>query len=51
MKETEMAPGIPHISKKHSFANMSTRKHFPGEHKLQIVINGEIKAEKTILLQ
>ncbi len=28
----------------HSFRQMSTRKHYPGEHKLSIRVNGDIKA-------
>lgn len=48
MKEVELAPGIYPVQKKHTFANMSTRKHFAGKHKFQIVVNGEIKAEETV---
>jgi len=29
---------------------MSTRKHYPGIHKFEIVINGEIKSEKKLTL-
>ncbi|MHA1911892.1 MAG: DNA alkylation repair protein [Candidatus Kariarchaeaceae archaeon] len=29
------------ITKKHSFRQMSTRKHYPGEHKIEIIVNGE----------
>lgn len=50
MKEVDMKPGIHSISKKHSFKNLSTRKHFVGEHKFEIVINGEVKAHATIQL-
>ncbi len=51
MKEVEMEPGVHRIAKTHSFANMSTRKHFAGEHKFQVVVNGEVKAEKAIFLK
>lgn len=51
MKEVALAPGIYPIKKKHTFVNMSTRKHFVGEHKFEIVINGEVKAEKIIQLK
>ncbi len=51
MKEVILAPGIYPVQKKHSFADMSTRKHFAGEHKFQIVVNGEVKAEAIILLK
>jgi hypothetical protein len=29
---------------------MSTRKHYPGEHTIQIVVNGEVKAESKFEL-
>ena len=32
------------FSRKHSFRQMSTRKHYPGMHRLAILINGEEKA-------
>ncbi len=48
IKEVMLAPGIHKIQKKHSFANMSTRKHFIGEHIFQVVVNGEVKAEAKI---
>ena len=50
IKEVEMKPGKHLISKKHSFKNMSTRKHYRGEHKFEIVINGEVKIEKLLTL-
>ncbi|NQU85989.1 MAG: DNA alkylation repair protein [Mariniphaga sp.] len=43
IKEVELEPGIHFVKKKHSFANMSTRKHYPGEHTIEVVINGEKK--------
>lgn len=41
-----------HVSfeRKHSFRQMSTRKHYPGEHKLSIRVNGEIKASIHFML-
>ncbi len=50
IKEVEMKPGVHQIVKKHSFANMSTRKHYPGIHKFEIVINGDVKSETEITL-
>ena len=50
MKEVVIPPGVHPVQKKHSFANMSTRKHFAGKHTFQIVVNGEVKAEETIQL-
>jgi len=34
------------FERKHAFRQMSTRKHYPGEHKLFIRVNGEVK--KTV---
>lgn len=39
------------ISKKQYFADLTTRKHYPGEHLLEIQINGLIKARKTFHLK
>lgn len=50
ISETVLKTGTHHIKKKHSFANMSTRKHYPGEHKIEIVVNGEVKKEGKIEL-
>ena len=51
IKEVELAPGRHSIIKKHSFANKSTRKHFPGKHQLEIAVNGVIKAKQQISLK
>ncbi|MEN8116734.1 MAG: DNA alkylation repair protein [Bacteroidota bacterium] len=50
IKEVEMQPGVHSITKKHTFKNMSTRKHYPGLHKFQVVVNGEVKAEASVTL-
>uniref|UniRef100_UPI00321757EC DNA alkylation repair protein n=1 Tax=uncultured Draconibacterium sp. TaxID=1573823 RepID=UPI00321757EC len=50
IKEVEMLPGNHSITKKHSFKNMSTRKHYPGVHTLKVVVNGNIKAAANLLL-
>lgn len=51
LKEVEMEPGIHPLIKKHSFKNLSTRKHYQGKHKLEIVVNGTVKATVTIDLK
>ncbi len=48
--EKSYAPGRYVVNKKHSFADMSTRKHHPGEHRLMIVVNGVEKAQETLTL-
>ena len=45
-----MEPGKHTITKKHTFKNMSTRKHYPGEHKFEVVVNGDVKTAGTIEL-
>lgn len=51
IKEVEMRPGTHSVRKKHSFKDMSTRKHYPGIHKIEIVVNGEVKAAAGINLR
>ena len=50
IKEVVLAPGKHAVTKKHSLRNMSTRKHYPGEHSIEVVINGEKKASATFNL-
>ncbi len=38
------------FDRKHAFRQMSTRKHYVGEHKLSIRVNGEIKADVKFML-
>ena len=42
--------GGTHISgtKRHSFADLTIRRHYPGEHRINLLINGQVKAH-TIL--
>jgi 3-methyladenine DNA glycosylase AlkC len=43
LKEIELpAAGVLHVSKKQSFQNLSTRKHFSGKHILEIIVNGKV---------
>ena len=43
LKEIELKPGeVLSISKNQRFQDFTTRKHFAGKHKLEIVVNGEI---------
>lgn len=39
--ENDYIPGTIAVSRKHSLADMSTRKHFPGTHHIAIIVNGE----------
>jgi 3-methyladenine DNA glycosylase AlkC len=47
MKEARFKPGRHTISKKHSFQDLSTRKHYPGRHQIAIIVNG-VEKEKAI---
>lgn len=39
------------IDKKHNFRQRSTRTYYPGQHAIEIVVNGHIKARKTFVLK
>lgn len=39
------------ISKKHSFKKITTRKYYPGEHFLEIMVNGKVLAKKSFRLK
>jgi 3-methyladenine DNA glycosylase AlkC len=49
-RETEFAPGLHTISKKHSFRDLSTRTHYPGDHLFEIIVNGVVKARGSVKL-
>lgn len=50
ISENEYKPGEYNVTRKHSFADMSTRRHHPGEHRLAVVVNGVEKAKKSLNL-
>jgi hypothetical protein len=50
ISEKVYSPGTHLISKKHSFKDMSTRKHHPGQHFIGIVVNGVEKAQASLFL-
>ncbi len=45
-----LAPGTHRFSKKHSFQQRTTRKHYPGKHLIEIRLNGETVAKKKFSL-
>jgi hypothetical protein len=49
--ENTYKPGKHSFSRKQTFADMSTRKHYPGEHRISIIINGEEKAKISFQLK
>jgi len=51
ISEGKFPPGEHSISKKQAFTDYTTRTHFPGEHRLEIIVNGEAKAEMKFWLE
>jgi 3-methyladenine DNA glycosylase AlkC len=49
-REAEFAPGSHQIRKKHSFRDLSTRKHYPGQHLFEIIVNGIVKGRGSVEL-
>ncbi len=45
--ENEYQAGSHSYNRKHSFADMSTRRHYPGLHRVSLNVNGEMKTEAT----
>jgi len=51
LKEIELKPGSTvTISKKQSFKDFSTRKHYPGKHAIEIMVNGKVMGRKEFSL-
>jgi hypothetical protein len=42
---------ILNIKRNHAFANLTTRKHHKGSHRLAIVVNGKEQSETSFMLQ
>lgn len=51
ISEGEMDAGTHEIKKKQSFKDFSTRKHYPGEHFLSIIVNGVKQERQTFGLK
>lgn len=49
--EKTYTPGSHELTRKHSFADMSTRKHYPGIHRIAIVVNGVDKGDTSLTLK
>ncbi|MBO9152133.1 DNA alkylation repair protein [Chitinophaga sp. GCM10012297] len=51
LKETELQPGQTlQIVKKQLFQDLTTRKHYPGKHLLEIIVNGKTMGSKGFSL-
>ncbi|MCG3205442.1 MAG: putative protein YhaZ [Elusimicrobia bacterium] len=44
LTERLFAPGRHPLSRRHSLKQMTTRTHYPGQHQLEIAVNGVVKA-------
>jgi hypothetical protein len=52
LKELSLGPNTTvAIFKKQSFQNLTTRKHFPGKHKLEILVNGLVVKEAIFMVK
>jgi len=51
ISEGKFPPGEHAISKKQAFTDYTTRTHFHGEHRIEIVVNGETKAGINFMLE
>lgn len=51
IKEAEWSKGTFAIQKKHSFKDLSTRKHLSGTHRIFIIVNGVEKASGAVELK
>jgi len=51
LKEIELGPkASTNITKRQRIVNFSTRKHYAGEHALEVMLNGSVKATSSFLL-
>ena len=50
IREASLQPGSHTISRKHSFMDQSTRKHYPGRHQILLIVNGVETARASLEL-
>lgn len=48
--ERDFGPGLHDLKREHSLRQMTTRTHYPGLHRLQLIINGQPMAEQSFTL-
>ena len=51
ISESESAEPQRAITRRHSFVDRSTRKHYAGEHRVTVIVNGVAKASAEFVLQ
>ncbi len=49
LSEKDFEPGTHALARKYTFVDMTTRKHYPGEHAVSIVVNGVEKSKCTFV--
>lgn len=49
--ENTYKPGTHSFSRKHSFVDMSTRKHYKGKHCITIIVNGDEMANASFMMK
>ncbi|GAH13615.1 unnamed protein product, partial [marine sediment metagenome] len=49
--ENTYKQGIHSFSRKHSFIDMSTRKHYEGKHCITIIVNGDEMANVSFMVK
>jgi 3-methyladenine DNA glycosylase AlkC len=50
LSKTKLKPGILEFKRMQRFTDFTTRKHYPGIHRIHILVNGEIKASQEFKL-
>jgi 3-methyladenine DNA glycosylase AlkC len=50
LREASLQPGSHTYSKTHSFVDHSTRKHYPGQHQILLIVNGVEMASASLQL-
>lgn len=51
ISEKIFTPGKFQIRRRHSLKQMTTRKHYPGQHHLEIIVNGEAYAKQAFIIK
>jgi hypothetical protein len=45
------SPGTHQIERRHDTRNRTTRMHYPGRHRVELIVNGQVAAESSFLLR
>lgn len=50
LSEREYPPGRSRLTRSHRFADLTTRRHYPGLHRIHIAVNGNVRASAEFRL-